>query len=480
MSRTTLYWHDYETSGIDPRRDRPVQFAGLRTDLDLHPIGEPLTLYCRPSLDTLPTPEASLVTGITPQQAWEKGVCEADFVAAIHGELARPGTCALGYNTLRFDDEVTRNTLYRNFYDPYEREWRSGNSRWDLIDAVRAAAALRPEGIEWPRDEQGRPSFRLEVLTAANGIAHAGAHDALVDVRATVELARLLRQRQPRLYDFLWSNRGKREAAALIKLGEFAPVLHVSEKFPAERHCLAVVVALARHPDNGNGVIVYDLSADPAPLLELDVEQIRARLFTPVRDMPEGVERIPLKTVHLNRCPVLAPMNVLRPADIERLQLDLERCRRHLETLRRASGLDGKLAEVFSAAPPEKPDDGDPDLMIYRGGFFGDADRYRMSEIRALGPEDLARRYFDFDDARLPEMLFRYRARNWPDTLSEEERARWETLRRTRLTEAGHGASITLTEYENRIEALGREHADDSRKLAVLEALRAWGREIIS
>jgi exodeoxyribonuclease-1 len=235
MADTTLYWHDYETFGIDPRRDGPAQFAGLRTDLALNPIGKPLVIYCQPPRDRLPAPEACLVTGITPQIAQQHGVCEAEFIAAIHAELAQAGTCALGYNTLRFDDEVTRNTLYRNFYDPYEREWKNGNSRWDIIDMVRLTAALRPDGIEWPKDEQGRPSFRLERLTEANGISHSGAHDALVDVRATIDLARLIKTRQPRLYDFVWRNRGKHEAAELLKLGSFEPLLHVSEKYPAEQ-----------------------------------------------------------------------------------------------------------------------------------------------------------------------------------------------------------------------------------------------------
>lgn len=480
MPPTTLYWHDYETSGIDPRRDRPVQFAGLRTDLDLNPIGEPLTLYCRPARDVLPVPEACLVTGITPQQALERGMCEAEFIAAIHRELSQPCTCALGYNTLRFDDEVTRNTLYRNFYDPYEREWRNGNSRWDLIDTVRAAAALRPDGIEWPRDAQGRPSFRLEALTAANGIAHEGAHDALVDVRATLSLARLIRARQARLYHFLWRNRGKREAASLLNMGEMEPVLHVSEKYSADHYCLAVVVAVARHPDNSNGVIVYDLSVDPSPLLDLDEGEIRARLYTPVRDLPDGVERIPLKTVHLNRCPVLAPMNVLRTGDVERLGLDLERYQKHLGLIRQARGLESKLVRVFGAPVPERPDDDDPDLMIYRGGFFGDADRHRMAQVRELSPDELARRHFDFDDPRLPEMLFRYRARNWPETLSEDEARRWEVFRRQRLTEPGHGASVTLTEYEERLNCLAEDPRITTDKLALLASLRAWEQEIIS
>ena len=166
----TLYWHDYETFGADPARDRPAQFAGQRTDLDLNPVGEPLVVYCKPASDMLPQPEACLVTGITPQLAFQQGIIEAEFIAQIHKELAKPNTCTVGYNNLRFDDEFTRYTLYRNFYDPYAREYRNNNSRWDIIDMARMCYALRPAGIEWPKDEEGVPSFKLENLTQANGL----------------------------------------------------------------------------------------------------------------------------------------------------------------------------------------------------------------------------------------------------------------------------------------------------------------------
>jgi exodeoxyribonuclease-1 len=479
MPPVTLYWHDYETFGADPRRDRPAQFAGLRTDTELNIIGAPLTLYCRPANDFLPSPEACLITGITPQEAMDKGVPEARFIAAIHGELAKPGTCGVGYNTLRFDDEVTRHTLYRNFFDAYEREWRNGNSRWDIIDMARMTAALRPEGIEWPRDTHGKPSFRLELITAANGISHQGAHDALVDVKATIELARLIRSRQPRLYDFVWNNRSKQAVAQLLQLGNYEPVLHVSEKFPAERNCLAVVVALARHPTNNNGVTVFDLSADPAPLLELDAEAIRQRVFTRADELPQGTERIPLKTVHLNRCPILAPMKTLRAGDAERLGLDLGRYQKHLATLKDAKGLSTKLEEVFSAPPPDSPDGSDPDLMLYAGGFFSDSDRQKMARLRELTPAKLAEAKPNFDDARLPEMLFRYRARNFPETLAPNERERWEQFRKRRLTQPGYGARVTLDDFQQTLDRLEQQPDLSERNHAILANLRAYARELI-
>jgi len=270
---TTLYWHDYETFGVDPRRDRPSQFAGLRTDESLNEVGEPLVIYCKPARDVLPHPEACLLTGITPQLALAKGVPEPEFIARIHAELAQPGTCGVGYNTLRFDDEVTRYTLYRNFYEPYAREWQQGNSRWDLIDLVRMTYALRPEGIEWPLHDDGRPSFRLEDLAAVNGIGHESAHDALSDVRATIGLARLLRDRQPRLYDWLFQLRNKRKAAKQLDLVGHKPVLHTSRMYPSETGCTTLVMPLMGEPDNNNSVLVYDLRMDPRPFINLALQQ---------------------------------------------------------------------------------------------------------------------------------------------------------------------------------------------------------------
>ena len=467
----TLYWHDYETWGANPSRDRPAQFAGLRTDLDLNPIDDPLVIYCKPADDLLPQPDACLVTGISPQKASAEGVVEAEFIAHIHNELAQPGTCGVGYNSIRFDDEVTRYTLYRNLYDPYAREWQNGNSRWDIIDMVRLTFALRPEGITWPQHPDGRQSFRLEDLTAANGIAHQSAHDALSDVEATIALASLIRQHQPRLYDYIFSQRGKRQVGEMLNLRAAKPIIHISSMYPSEHGCMAAVMPLAKHPQNPNGVIVYDLSCDPEPLLSLDEEEIHRRLFTATADLPEGVERIPLKTVHLNKAPVLVPMNTLTPEAIARWQLDMVAIESHRQQLTEAAGLGQKIASVHQRATFEPITD--PDRMLYSGGFFSDEDRRRMESIRQQPPAALADWPLNFDDNRLPEMLFRYRARNWPETLSSDERERWDEYRHARLHQADGGGSITLDDYRKRIQEL-RETPELSAKGALFDELQAW------
>ncbi len=467
----TFYWHDYETWGADTRRDRACQFAGVRTDTDLNEVGEPLLLFCRPAADLLPQPEACLVTGITPQCALAEGVSEAEFARQIESALAEANTCGVGFNSIRFDDEITRNLLYRNLRDPYGREWRNGNSRWDLIDTLRLAHALRPDGIEWPKRECGSPCFRLEELTAANGIPHTGAHDALSDVRATIALARLLKGAQPRLFHYALSLRDKHRVRAMLNEGK--PLIHVSARYPAAQGCMAPVLPVAAHPGNQNGIICFDLRADPALLLDLGVDEIRARLFTPVTELPEGSGRIPLKTVHVNHVPMLAPMSTLSPHAAERWSIDLALVAKHA---RRAGAAAATIRErvVSVHLAGDRPVESDPDLMIYSGPFFSESDRRVLERLCRLGPEELAQARPHFDDTRLPEMLFRYRARNWPQTLAPDERETWDAYRLTRLTDPDGGGSITLDRYEQRIGELAETHAADPAKIAVLEALSDW------
>ena len=468
----TLYWHDYETFGVDPKRDRPAQFAGLRTDGALNEVGEPLVIYCKPSRDVLPQPEACLLTGITPQIADAQGVQEPEFIARIHNELAQPGTCGVGYNTLRFDDEVTRHTLYRNFYDPYAREWQQGNSRWDLIDLVRMTHALRPEGIEWPLHDDGRPSFRLEDLAAANSIGHESAHDALSDVRATIGLARLIHDRQPRLYDWLFQLRNKRRADEQLDLVGHEPVLHTSRMYPSETGCTTLVMPLVGEPGNNNSVLVYDLRQDPVPFVDLDVEGLHDRLFTRAEDLPEGVERLPVKSVKINKCPALAPRKTLDESTTERIAIDLNACARHWELLSTNKGFMQRVAQAYRRR--EFSPAGDVDLALYEG-LLNDADRPLLANVRDASPQELAQTRFDFHDKRLPELLFRYRARNWPETLSLEEAQRWEQYCRHHIQDKDGGGSITLNEYYERIALLRDEREGDVDAQRILDAMDAWG-----
>lgn len=429
----TIYWYDFETTGTDPVLDRPVQFAGVRTDLDLEEVAEPQNIISRPGSDVIPQPGALLVTGMHMSDIVASGVNEKTFCDEVLKQFEVPQTCVTGFNSIRFDDEFTRQMLYRNFRDPYAREWRSGNSRWDVIDLFRAAYALRPEGFNWPMKEEGVPSFRLEDLARANGMEHLDAHDALADVRATIEVTRLLRKVQPKLYDFSFRLKDKKAVVQqLYPLGKQA-VVHVSSMYPAARGCTAVVLPLCQHPTNNNAIICFDLSQSPRDLVDSDPAQLARRVFSPSAELAENEERISLKQIHINRSPVVAPLSTLGEKEAVRIGIDLDECLGHLDELRGNAGIVEKIQDAYLETRFDDPED--PDFQLYSGGFFSDADRTTMNGVAAGPPERLAEFEGRFQDDRLDEMLFRLRARNWPETLNETETARWETFRRNRWKE---------------------------------------------
>lgn len=470
---TTLYWHDYETWGIDPAIDRPAQFAGVRTDEQLNIIGDPLVIYCQPPDDVLPHPEACLVTGISPQKAQQEGLVEAQFIAKIHRELAQSGTVGVGYNSIRFDDEVTRYTLYRNFYDPYAREWQNGNGRWDIIDMVRLCYALRPQGMEWPTVDSA-PSFRLELLTAANGIGHDAAHDAYSDVVATIQLAGLIKARQPALYDYVFQHRHKHQLQSMIDWVRQTPLLHISSRFPASQGCAALVMPLAMHPTNKNAVIMVNLMENPQQLIDLDAEAVAKRVFTRQDELPEGEQRIPLKLVHLNKCPILATAKLLDDVAAERLQIDRALCRKHWQMLRSAD-IASKVQAVLGGQ--QFPPKDDPEAQLYQG-FIGKQDLPVMAAVRAADSDALAQQQFVFHDKRLQEMLWRYKARNFPQSLNELERQQWLEFCRERLLQGGQGI-LSVAQLQAKIRAIDESQPLDKPKKIVLQQLYRHTQDLV-
>ncbi|TKB58488.1 exodeoxyribonuclease I [Ferrimonas aestuarii] len=457
----TLLWHDYETWGADPSRDHPAQFAAIRTDMDLNPIGEPIELFCQLPGDYLPAPEAMFVTGITPQRANRLGDVEAEFMRKVNDQMSIAGTCTVGYNSIRFDDEVTRYSLYRNFFDPYAREWQNGNSRWDIIDLVRACYALRPEGIEWPLRDDGKPSFKLEHLTAANGLDHGKAHDAVSDVEATIALAKLIKEKQPKLFNWYFSLRRKQAVSKLVDVLALKPLLHVSSRFSAEHGCASLVAPMAWHPENKNAVVVVDMHQDISPLIEWDAERLKQRLYTPSKNLEPGEPRVPIKLLHFNKSPFIAPAATLEDEQAKRLGIDKQRCRDNFKLLRQhQQQIREKLTAIYTEQR-DGADDRDVDQQLY-GGFFSDADRSQMELVRSTAPQNLAALEPQFHDPRLPTLFFRYRARNFPNTLSEVELARWQQHCNER---------INNPDYVMHLEQLAEQNQQDEQRMSLLKAL---------
>lgn len=472
MSESSFLWHDFETFGTDPRRDRPAQFAALRTDEALNPIDEPQVVYCSPADDVLPQPMACLITGITPQIARIEGLAENEFAARIHEQMARPGTCKVGYNNFRFDDEVCRHLFWRTFFEPYSHEYANGNSRFDLIDVLRLTRALRPDGLAWADREDGTPSFRLEDLAAANGLDTSRAHDALADVEATLGMARALRQAQPKLWDWALGLREKQVVNDLLRPGQ--PLLHASSRFPASSCATAPVLPLGPHPRFNNQWIIWNLNVDPGPFFDLDADTLAECLWTPGDALPEELSRLPVKQIRANRCPMLAPMAVLDPAARDRLGIDPAQLDRHRARLEDQPDFVARILALFTPADDPTGQAADAETDLY-GGFSPRSDQQIYPRVRAAGADELARMGAPFRDERLNTLLFRYRARHYPDSLDTAERERWARHRYQRLVSDPELGSIQWPAYQQQLETLMPRHPDRAELFA---DLARWPGEI--
>ncbi|CUS48913.1 MAG: exodeoxyribonuclease I SbcB [Idiomarinaceae bacterium HL-53] len=470
MSEITFYWHDYEAGGVNPRVDRPMQFAGIRTNAALDTVGEPLNIFCQLPADYLPHPEACLITGITPQQCQRDGYLETEFAGKIAYELAQPNTVAVGYNNLRYDDEMTRFLFYRNFIDPYAHTWANQNSRWDLLELVRACFALRPEGIIWPHHDDGRVSLKLEDLAKANALDNGQAHDALVDVYATIALAKLIKNKQPKLFDYTFNHRKKATLLPLVNesILNGKPLVHVSGFYGATDSYCKLVLPFAFHPTQPNTVLAWRLDKDPTPWLNSSIDTILEALYA--RDSSQN-ERPGLIKIALNQCPFLAPSPVLSTERASKLGIDLFACQRFATIVQSQPDFRQKLTDVFQSTPELTPAE-DVDQALYND-FFNPQSQSHMQMIRNLPPEQLAAKDFEFSDLRFSTLLFRYRARNYPATLSMVEQQRWLTHCRERIQFGGNGY-LSADEFMLALNNAAEREQDNPKNTRILKDLYIW------
>lgn len=457
----SFFWYDLETFGLNPSYDRIAQFAGQRTDLDLNPIGDPVILYCRLSADYLPDPGACLVTGITPQTLKENhALPESEFIQKINELFSEKGTCVCGFNTLKFDDEFIRNALFRNFMDPYEREWKNDCSRWDILDLVRACHDFRPQGIVWPgANEKGNPVFKLTEMTAANHIEQIGAHDAMVDVNATIAVAKLIKQKQGRLFDYYLKLRSKVEVKNLLNLQQIPkPLLHTNAIFTNPKGCTSMIVPLSPRVNQDNSVYCFDLTKDPANLLAAG---------------GDDVYKVPgLFRIAVNKVPFLAETSTLKLEDYFRLGIDYNLCMAHYETIvRNRNDLIIKLRENTDDNYEQSTD---PDFSIYSGGFFTDYDKELFEVIRSTPAKQRLSLNLEFRDERCPEMLWRHVCRNYPEALTVEQLEKWKTFSASRLLSPPVDAINDIFFVDNKIKEKMSDPDISERDLNILKQLEDY------
>jgi exodeoxyribonuclease-1 len=469
----SFFFYDLETSGISAARDRIMQFGGQRTDLDLNPIGEALNIAIKLAEDILPNPEAILVSGISPSENNKNGISEAEFADIFNDQIARPGTIFVGFNNIRFDDEFIRYSNYRNFYDAYSWHWKDDSSRWDILDVVRMTRALRPEGINWPTKE-GKPSNKLELLTNENKLDHFNAHDALSDALATIEIARLLKTKQPKIFNYLLSIRKKPKLIELIKDNEM--LVYTSSHYSSEVLHTSVVSCL--NLDEKMGLIqVYDLRIDPKQFLDLPVEEL-TKLW---EYNPEQLRPIlPVKTVRLNRCPAIAPISVLDQDSIKRIDIDLRKVRNNLKTLQQNKEQFADKLKLVTKQLDKKQDErfkgsrgiAYPDERLYEK-FIPPSDaslftRARLS-AKAASPSP------KFSDKRLNELFELYKARNYPKLLSQAEEHAWQEHVIRKLFE---GQESNYQRIKDQVESLIKENIANKDRLELLKDIDNYIEEI--
>lgn len=427
----TFFFYDLETSGLRAADDRIMQFAGQRTDMDLNPIGEPINELVKLNDDTLPSPDALMVTGISPQQTVADGYSEAEFAEILSDKVFTKDTIAVGFNNIRFDDEFIRHLFWRNFHDPYTWSYEDGRSRWDLLDVVRMTRALRPEGIEWPVDKDGKPTNRLELLTKINGIDHFKAHDAMSDVEALISVTGLIKTRQPQLFDYLLKMRDKNEVKRLVNLDIKTPFVYTEGRIASEYEKTTVAFPLTS--GQYDGVIAYDLRFDPTPFLDMDPSQLRSIMYAS-KDQREKSEHKQLSVfeIQANRAPAVAPLGVLEQHNgWAKIKLDKKTIEGNKAKLLSAPHFAENLRTMFEDRPAFAKQTS-PEARLY-DGFVGSRDKSRIQAVRRIDTDKLADFNPEFDDERLHGLLLHYKARNYPDTLSESEMIEWERWRTDRI-----------------------------------------------
>lgn len=460
----TFFFYDLETSGLSGRDDRIMQFAGIRTDMDLNQVGEPYNLLVALNDDTLPSPDALMVTGISPQQTVSEGYTEAQFAKILAEEICSEETIMVGFNNIRFDDEFVRHLFWRTFRDPYEWCWRDGRSRWDLLDVVRITRALRPDGIEWPVTTDGKATNRLELITKLNGIDHFKAHDALSDVEALIAVTKLLKTKQPQLYEYLLKLRDKNEVKKLVNLDDKKPFVYTSGRYDAAYDKTTVAFPLTAGK-NGN-VIVYDLRYDPAQLIDLDSKELAKKLYATWEErQAEGFVSLPVKELQYNRAPAVAPLGVLEQGDgWAKLKLDMATIESNRNTLLEAPHFAENIRSLFESKPEFKKSP-DVEAQLY-DGFLNDSDRVRVQAVVSADERNLADYHPQFQDERLDQLLLHYKARNFPKVLSVDEIRAWEEWRVARLQRQ-------LPGFMKSLERLGKQELTDSQQF-IMQELQLW------
>ncbi len=466
----TFLWFDIETTGIHTHTDRIVSFACQRTSLDFIPIEQPCLIYAKPTPDHLPHPAAVLTHRLTPQFLWQEGLSPSLFAKRIYQEFNESNTIAIGYNSIRFDDEFIRHLFYRNFYPSYKHTAH----RWDLFDVILTMKAIRPAGLAWASNNS------LKALCTANGIDASCAHTAAGDALLAQALAQKAAVAQPKLWNFLLAQRSKNALKPYTQTANPSPFLHVSRHFthPSKGHSCMPVLPIIPDPYNANKIWVVNLVLAPEELLTLSSDELYTRLFVKsARTQPVGI-----KGFHLTRTPIALPWGSLQAPEWEALALSKKQSEHHAKQwLQHKDEFKEKLQQALARKKADhlEAPTSDVDDALYHGKFLEYEDQAICQRIaHTLSYEKLKAFKPCFTDERLPKLFGRYMQHNHPQEATPERKAQWYRYCLKQLTTPSHPHRLTFEQFYDELATLELETQVSTQEQALLSDLRRFAQQL--
>jgi exodeoxyribonuclease I len=419
MNQTYLFY-DIETTGLHNCFDQILQFAAIRTDLQLNEL-ERHSIWVRLRPDVMPAPRAILTHQISLTHLAQVGSCEYEAVKQIHGLVNTPGTISLGYNSLDFDDDFLRFSFYRNLLPPYTHQYANGCGRMDLFPFTVIYFLYHKNALAtWPTKPTGGSSLRLEDLSRANDLAADNAHDAMTDVEATLALARRFYASHLQSWEYICGYFNKTtEQDRLAKLAKYA-ALRLDDNI----HPQAVLVKGKVGAKNNYQNVVLSLGnslhyANQSLWLQLDNAALQRTTIESVADTAIFVQR--KKGAGM---PVLLPVipRYLQKISDERqqtVQSNIEWLLQHPHILR-------AIINYHRHYKYQKVVNLDLDAALYENGFLSDSEQAACFRFHAATLEqkiamlELAQ----FPTAKLRDQALRLLGRNYyaalPQALQQE------------------------------------------------------------
>lgn len=403
----SLVFYDTETTGTETYFDQILQFAAIKTDVDLNVIDR-FEIRCRILPHVVPAPGALRVTGVTPTQLINPSLpSHYEMVRAIRSKLLSWSPAMfLGWNTIDFDEDLIRQALYKTLHNPYLTN-RDGNSRSDVMRMAQACSLTAPFALTFPLGDGGKKIFKLDRFAPSNGFSHEQAHDAMGDVEATIFLAKLLMEKAPDV----WSSfmRFSTKAAVVDYINE-ERVFCFSDFYFGNPFSYATTV-LGQNKGNPAEWYIYDLSIDPTSLLSLTDSKLKSRLAA----SPKVVRK--LKS---NGVPMLLPFEDA-PDICKGRNLGFKALEQRADMLRTGSEACERLVSAFESLKIEYPVSPHVEKQIYNG-FIDQADEKLMNEFHEVEWSKRHAIVEKFQDTRLRTIGKRLIHLERPDLLEDSAR----------------------------------------------------------